>query len=124
MPTELLVETHVAQVETLLDAAPSPARIFQQLRFRLLRNTLTRAIEGSWLRIAIILFCSLLVWGGIFGVSIEGFGYLQKQNIPLAGGIVGTLFDFLFLALTVLLIFSWASSSTAACSRTPRPRSS
>src|SRR5206468_11398196 len=36
----------------------------------------------------------------------EGFWLLQRQNIPFSGRIVGTLFDFLFLALAVLLVFS------------------
>jgi ABC-2 type transport system permease protein len=80
--------------------------VFQRLRWRLLRNTLRAAVQGSMLRLVIILVCSGLIWGGIYAVSAEAFHFLNRQRIPLAGGIVGTLFDFLFLALAVLLLFS------------------
>ena len=80
--------------------------LFQTLRWRILRNTLASAFRGSLLRIVIIVFCSILIWGGIFAVSAEGFYFLSLKKIPLAGGIVGTLFDVLFVALAVLLIFS------------------
>jgi ABC-2 type transport system permease protein len=79
---------------------------FQQLRWRLLRNTVHATLRGSMLRLIVILLCSLVVWSGVFAGSIEGFTYLHKQHIPLAGGIVGTLFDLMFLTLAVLLIFS------------------
>ncbi len=80
--------------------------IFQRLRGRLLRNTLRTAIEGSTLRLLTILLCSLLIWGGIFAVGWEAFHYFRSANVYLAGGIVETVFDLLFLALTVLLLFS------------------
>jgi ABC-2 type transport system permease protein len=80
--------------------------MFQSLRWRLLRNTLAVALRGSLLRIVIIIVCSLLIWGGIFAISAEGFYFLDLKKIPLAGGIVGTLFDVMFIALAVLLIFS------------------
>ncbi len=38
--------------------------------------------------------------------SSLGFYHLHQQRIPFAGGIIGTLFDMLFLALGVMLIFS------------------
>jgi ABC-2 type transport system permease protein len=80
--------------------------LFQTLRWRLLHNTLATAFRGSLFRIVIIVICSILIWGGIFAVSAEGFHFLSVKKIPLAGGIVGTLFDVLFVALAVLLIFS------------------
>lgn len=80
--------------------------LFQRLRWTLLRNTLEAALQGSLLRLVTICFCSVLIWLGIFAVGAEGFDFLINQRIPLAGGIVGTVFDLLFLALTVLLLFS------------------
>jgi ABC-2 type transport system permease protein len=80
--------------------------LFQRLRWRLLHNTLQVTLQGSMLRLVIILVCSVLIWGGIFATSAEAFHYLNKQRIPLAGGILGTVFDFLFLALAILLLFS------------------
>ena len=58
------------------------------------------------MRLITILLCSALVWGGVYGASVWGFHDLQRQHIPFAGGIVGTLFDLLFLALSIMLIFS------------------
>jgi ABC-2 type transport system permease protein len=84
----------------------SQSNLFQALRFRILRNTIRAAFEGSMLRIVLILACSLLIWGGLFAVGLEGFSFLKTKEIPLAGGIIGTLFDFLFVTLAVLLVFS------------------
>src|SRR5438094_2846599 len=80
--------------------------LFQRLRWLVLRNTVTVIIRGSWVRLATILFCSAIIWGVVFALARSGFAFLALQNIFLAGGIVGTLFDLLFLSLTVLLIFS------------------
>jgi ABC-2 type transport system permease protein len=49
---------------------------------------------------------SLVVWLFVAAASWEGFHLLRAQNIPLAGGITGMLFDLLFLALLVMLVFS------------------
>jgi ABC-2 type transport system permease protein len=74
--------------------------------------------------------CSLLVWTCIFAGSVWGFRTLQVQQIPFAGGIVGTLFDMLFLALAIMLLFSsgiilysslYASAETAFLLGTPAP---
>jgi ABC-2 type transport system permease protein len=82
------------------------AAIFQRLRWTSVRNTLTGAIAESRWRIGFVIFFGLFIWGGIFAISAEAFHYLKTKDIPLAGAIVGTLFDLLFMALTVLLIFS------------------
>jgi ABC-2 type transport system permease protein len=81
--------------------------LFQRLRRRLLRNGTRVAMRQSSVRIVSILFCSILVWGGIYAGSAYGFYLFQVQHLPLFGGIVSLLaFDLLFLSLTVLLIFS------------------
>src|SRR5216684_1213370 len=80
--------------------------LFQRLRWRLLHNSTTVVLRSSPVRLISILLCSLLVWGGIFGASAWGFYELHVQNIPFAGAIIGTVFDLLFLALAVMLIFS------------------
>jgi ABC-2 type transport system permease protein len=80
--------------------------LFQRLRGRLLQNQVRGVQHVSLMRFLSILLCSLLIWAAIFGVFAEGFSYLNKQRIPLTGGIVGTIFDFLFLSLSVLLLFS------------------
>ncbi|HLN30385.1 MAG TPA: hypothetical protein VK395_21765 [Gemmataceae bacterium] len=80
--------------------------LFQRLRWRLLRNSVVTGLQNSPMRLITILLCSALVWGGVYGASVWGFHDLQRQHIPFAGGIVGTLFDLLFLALSIMLIFS------------------
>ena len=93
-------------MSTAAPAVPAQALLFQRLRWRLLLNTTRVMVQGSVVRVVMLLACSVLIWGGIFAVSAEGFHYLKHQQIPLTGGIVGTVFDLLFLALTLLLLFS------------------
>jgi ABC-2 type transport system permease protein len=89
------------------EARPAgPGAVFRGLRWRLIRNAVRAALDRSRLRVVVILACCLLIWGAIFAVSAEAFLYLKRMNVPLTGGIVGTVFDLLFLALTILLLFS------------------
>lgn len=81
-------------------------RLFQQLRFRLLRNTARRLWGGSAVRVVTVFLVSLLIWFVVYGLSALGFGLFQAKEIPQGGVIVGTVFDFLFLALTLLLLAS------------------
>ena len=83
----------------------APGRMFLRLRWRMLRNALRQFSESS-VRPATILMCSLVVWAFVFGVSYGGFEFLNEQNIPLEGRVVALLFDVLFAALAVLLVFS------------------
>src|SRR4051794_30047965 len=89
---------------------PSPithhSSLFQTLRWRMLRNSLPQLAVHSRVRLVTILLASLLIAGTVFIGSLEGFQLLRIQKIPFSGQIVGTLFDFLFLALAMLLIFS------------------
>lgn len=84
--------------------APDPL-IFQRLRWHLVRNGVRTAVERSGLRVFTIVASSLVIWVGVFMISLGGFTVLQR-NLPLIGGIIGLLFDFLFLTLTMLLVFS------------------
>ncbi|MFO0810186.1 MAG: hypothetical protein U0746_16315 [Gemmataceae bacterium] len=84
----------------------SQFRVFQSLRWALVNNA-TRLLFGhSRLRLVTILLASLLIAGTVFAGAFEGFLLLKRQSIPFSGRIVGILFDFLFLALSVLLVFS------------------
>jgi ABC-2 type transport system permease protein len=80
--------------------------LFQRLRWRLLRNSIATVLHGSPVRVITIVLCSLLVWVVVYGASAWGFHQLKVYRIPFAGGIIGTLFDLLFLALAVMLVFS------------------
>lgn len=99
-PIGRLVPAHLS-AESVNQAA-----VFRRLRWHILRNALIGRLQGSWLRVGTILFCSLLIWGLVYGVSAEGFYFFHEHNIMLGSGLVTTLFDLMFLSLGVLLIFS------------------
>jgi ABC-2 type transport system permease protein len=63
-------------------------------------------LSNSRARLVTIILCSLVIAGTVFAGSYEGFGLLHHQHIPFGGRIVGTVFDFLFLSLATLLVFS------------------
>jgi ABC-2 type transport system permease protein len=80
--------------------------LFQLLRWRLFRNSTRTVLQGSPVRLLTIIMCSLVVWAGVFAASALGYHELKIYKIPFAGGIIGTLFDLLFFALSIMLIFS------------------
>lgn len=85
----------------------APAELFRNLRLTLLRNTFRAALERSLVRVLSIVVCSLIIWAMIFYVSWRGFHELKTRwDFPLDLRMIEMLFDFLFLALTILLIFS------------------
>jgi ABC-2 type transport system permease protein len=89
--------------------APTPRSqylLFQRLRGRLVANAGSLLTGNSRVRLVTVVACSLLVWVGVFLASWFGFEVLKQQHIPFAGGVIGILLDFLFLALGVLLLFS------------------
>lgn len=84
----------------------SQAVLFQRLRWTVFRNNARLHWQGSPVRLLTMLVASVLVWVGVFAVSAVGFYYLQLDQIPFAGGIIGTLFDLMFLSLAAMLVFS------------------
>src|SRR5438067_1602654 len=88
-------------------STPDPF-LFHRLRYRLLRNSARALFQHSALRIFTIVAISLVVGGFMFGLSLEGFHELRKFGLPAVGSVIGTIFDFLFLTLNVMLLFSTA----------------
>jgi ABC-2 type transport system permease protein len=87
--------------------AASPVRLFQWLRWRLLRNSVGVMMRGSIMRVVTIFACSALIWIMLFVASMLAFHELKtKWQVPLDGPILTLLFSLLFCSLTVLLIFS------------------
>lgn len=84
----------------------SSFRVLQWLRWRLFRNGLEELVQQSPARLVIILFFSVLICGGMLGISFAGFSWLRHDNVFFAGSIIGILFDFMFVALAVLLLYS------------------
>ena len=81
------------------------ARALRWLRWWQVRNTTTNLIQGSRLRIAMILFCSTVFWGGLFILFLGGFQFISLY-VDLANTIVEYLFSMFFLSLLVMLFFS------------------
>ena len=81
--------------------------LFQWLRWRMLRNSFRVVMSQSFIRLLTVLLCSALIWGTLFGLSYVGFHEMQgRWNFPLEGNLILTLFDVMFIVLTVLLLFS------------------
>ena len=85
----------------------SSAPLFRRLRWQLLRNSVRVMMERSLVRVITVLVCSLLIWGLLFAVSWRGFRELRfTWDVMLNGTLLAILFDFMFLALTIMLTFS------------------
>src|SRR5262245_20574429 len=80
--------------------------LFQRLRWRTVANAGTLLLGNSRVRLFTLLGVSVFVWGAVFAAASFGFQVLNNARIPFAGGVIGILFDFLFLALGMMLVFS------------------
>ena len=81
--------------------------LFSRLRWRLLHNAASVLLQRHLVRVFTILACSALVWGSLFAVSYFGFEELhERYDFPLDGPTLRFVFSLMFMALTVLLIFS------------------
>ena len=86
---------------------PSPSLLFQSLRWRLFRNSMSILLAQSWWRVVTIIYCCLVIWVFLFSLSWYGFHELRvRWNIPLEQNLIELLFDVFFFTLTILLIFS------------------
>ncbi|MFO0889570.1 MAG: hypothetical protein U0790_10585 [Isosphaeraceae bacterium] len=81
------------------------AEAFRRLRWWQLRNTVRALLQGSRLRISMILICSAIFWGGLFVLFLGGFQFIGLY-VDLANTIVEYLFSMFFLSLLVMLFFS------------------
>jgi ABC-2 type transport system permease protein len=83
-------------------------RVFTELHGRLFRNSLRIMLQRSRLRLALILFLSLLIWGGLYALFREGFVFLRnlETTVPISYRIIELLFGMFFLSLTGLMVFS------------------
>jgi ABC-2 type transport system permease protein len=91
-------------------APPIPvnqARLFQRLRLRIAANAWRTLVGHSIVRPFTILFCSLIVWSFVFGVTYSGLHFLKySMRIPPDTQVMGLVLAVLFLALGALLVFS------------------
>jgi ABC-2 type transport system permease protein len=85
----------------------SPALLFQDLRWRLFRNSMAIVLAQSWWRVLTIAYCCAIIWAFLFMLSWYGFHELRTRwNVPLEQNLIESVFDVFFFTLTILLIFS------------------
>lgn len=82
------------------------AAVFRWLRARQLTHTVQDLWRKSRSRFVTAVACTLLITSVVFGISLEGFILFQRQSVAAGGLIIGMVFDYLFLTLGVLLVFS------------------
>ena len=81
------------------------ARALRRLRWRLTRNTVASLLSGSRLRLAMIVFCSLVFWVGLFALFRGGFEFINISD-ELFHAIFEYLFSMFFLSISIMLFFS------------------
>ena len=82
------------------------ASAFRSLRWRLASNGLRSLVNGSRLRLSMIVICSAIFWSGLFFLFFGGFQFLKSFIPNLAGEFVEYIFSLFFLSLLGMLIFS------------------
>jgi ABC-2 type transport system permease protein len=93
--------------DSLPAALVSQPLLFQWLRWRLFRNNLTVLLRASPVRLITIVLCSALIWAALFILGLFVFTFLKVElKVPLDLHILGTVFNILFVVMTVLLVFS------------------
>jgi len=90
-------------------SAENEARGFRRLEARILRTVLWQTFSSSRLRVGVLLGLSAVLWGGLFAVGYEGFGFLRSTiSHPMYEEVVRALFSTFFLWLLLMLLFSSA----------------
>lgn len=98
------------------------ARVFRWLRGRLLAHGWESLRRTARARLITVVVCTLVIVGVVFAGSLEGFYLFRRQELPGTGLIVGLLFDFLFLTLGVMLVFSGGLILYGSLFTTPEAR--
>lgn len=91
-----------------LPSGPDEARAFWRMRGRTFATQIKTLLREGRLRVATILFLSLLLWVGLFWLFHDGFTFLDTA-IPtpdLYDRTVQAIFGTFFVALMVMLVFS------------------
>ena len=76
-----------------------------RLRRTTFANTVAGKVAQSRLRTALILFFTLVFWGGLFVIFWDGFHFLARNRL-INSALIEMLFGLFFMTLTVMLVFS------------------
>lgn len=86
----------------------SPARTvtaLRRLRLVSLKNTIVGKLAKSRLRLILVAIFSLVFWGGLFWLFMDGFRFLDRHRM-ISGPLVEMLFGLYFGSLLIMLLFS------------------
>ena len=88
----------------------SEARVFWQLRWRMLRSVTRVALRTSRVQLLSIAAASVVLWLGLFFLFFEGFQFIRDglTHEGLRTQLIHAVFNVFFLTLTVMLFFSAA----------------
>src|SRR6516162_1900146 len=93
---------------TAITTSSAQAALFFRLRRRLFHNTVHLLMRRNRLRLLLIVFLTLIIWGALYAMFQEGFAFLSslERQVPVSLHIINLLFGLFFLSLMVLMIFS------------------
>ncbi len=84
------------------------AVVFQRMRRRILTTVAWHTLSQSWFRVALVAVLTTLLWGGMFWMFLDGFGFLNTiiPDRDTHARTVSAVFGTFFAALMVMLVFS------------------
>ncbi len=84
------------------------ARAFRRLRLRIATTVLRQTLEQSRFRLALVVVLSIVLWGALFWLSLDGFDFIRSGigHAPTHDRVVQAVFGTFFGALLVMLVFS------------------
>ncbi len=78
------------------------ARLFMRLRATLAWETIRSMLADARLRLSLVVLLSGLFWAALYGLFLEGFGFLDALHAE----VISLLFNAFFASLMVMLVFS------------------
>lgn len=78
------------------------ARLFMRLRGTLAWETVRSMLSDSRLRLTLVVLLSGMFWAALYGLFVEGFGFLDALHAE----VISLLFNAFFASLMVMLVFS------------------
>ncbi len=79
--------------------------LLSKLKRTVLWNKFVKTLQGSWLKIAVVLGFGIFFWGGLFYLFHTGFTFLKGYE-SFVNRIVEVVMNVLFLSLVLMLCFS------------------
>ena len=84
--------------------AEAESRVLSRLRSTIAWETLQSMLSVARLRLALVVLLSVVFWGALYGLFIEGFLFLESIHAEL----ISLLFNAFFSSLMIMLLFSTA----------------